>query len=189
MSSHTLLSSKNIPRLVLLLTALTLSACNTAAYRQGPAVAELVLNQAITIPAGEGRVFLQRGKVLPGWPDEYSPHCSMEMYNLNPNDFQVAPGSYPISHIQLYMTEVVMVKPSRYALFVSIESDDSSPSDIMLGYHFWFSSSIGSEPRYMTCLGALAAPWEANEPTMAEINELLGGLGSLTLFQRHPNLH
>lgn len=174
--------------LTLCLLGLLLAACSSDYYRKGPAVATLELKQEIVVPAGSGRVFLQRGKVLAGWPDEYSPHCSMELYNLNPTDFHIAPGSYPVTHIQLYTTEVVMVKATQYAQAVSVDSDDSSPSDIMLGYHFWFASSIGSEPRYMTCLGALDAPWEATEPTLAEINALLGPLGQMTLHQRHSVL-
>lgn len=173
-----------LPRLALPLAIALLAACSTAQYRQGPAVATLELKQEINIPATEGRVFLQQGKVLPGMPDSYSPHCSLEMYGLNPQDFSIAPGDYPITHIQLYHTEVVMLKPVSYAA-ASVSSDDSSPSDIMLGFHFWFADSIGAEPRRMTCLGALAAPWEANEPSLAEINALLGGLGRLTLHSRH----
>lgn len=188
MPSHTLLSPTHLVRLALLSAGLALAACNSDYYRTGPAVAALELKQEIIIPAGEGRVFLQRGKVLPGWPDEYSPHCSLELYGLNPHDFSVAPGEYPVTHIQLYSTEVVLVRPARYAS-AAVDSDDSSPSDIMLGYHFWFAGSAGAEPRHMTCLGALATPWEAEEPTVAQINELLGPLGNLQLHRPHRVLH
>lgn len=182
-----------IPRwLTLGLLGLLLSACNSQYYRSGPAVAELVLRQAITIPQNAGRVFLQNGKVLAGWPDEYSPHCSLELYNLNPLPFTLPPGSYPITLIQGYETPVVMIGGTRYAALTlsgSVSEDSDSPEDIMLGFHFWFARGVDPNLTHMTCLGALDAPWEAREPRLAEINQLLGPLGQLRLFQPHRTLH
>ncbi len=168
------------------LLGLLLSACSSQYFRQGPAVAELALHQAITIPPQQGRVFLQNGRVLPGWPDEYSPHCSLELYNLNPLPFTVQPGNYPITTIQGYETPIVMIPGIRYAgliLSESVSDDGDSPEDIMLGFNLWFASEVDPNLTHMTCLGALDAPWEAREPTLAEINQLLGPLGSLRLLR------
>jgi len=174
------------------LLALLLAACSSQQYRTGPAVAELVIHQPLTIPPGDGRLFLQGGKAFSHWPDEYSPHCSLELYNLNPQPFTLQPGRYPITAIQDYETPIVMIAGTRYAgltLHASVSDDGDSPEDIMLGYHFWFAREVDPNLTHMTCLGALDAPWLAQAPSVAEINQLLGPIGSIHLLQPHRNLH
>lgn len=75
---------------VIILLAVSLTACNTAATRDVssfafriPSGSKLVLNEAVQIPSGQAHLKFQHG-VMSGAVDEYSTNCRFNVYDLGP---------------------------------------------------------------------------------------------------------
>ena len=148
----------------------------------------LELRQDVAIPEGRARVFIQSGRIVSS-PDEFTPHCALEIRHLSGPPRTVPSGIYPVTRIQQVMTEVVLVVPSRQLAQVSVgigirfggaSEKDTSPSDIFEGYHFWLADSANVGLMRLTCFGARDMPAEAEPPTLADLRRALGSVGRLT---------
>jgi hypothetical protein len=173
----------------LLLVIWLLPAC-TALPRDSMATAPpqaLQLLRDVVIPEGRTRLFIQHGHPVRGI-DEFEPHCALEIRHLHGPPRTVPAGIYPIRRVQRVVTEVVYGLPSRRVAGVSVGigvqiggrlKEDTSPPDIFEGYHFWLTDKANVGLLRMSCFGARAMPYEAEPPSLAELDRVLGPLARL----------
>ena len=175
--------------LLLWLLPLLLSAClpnRPEGPRPGEARA-LVIHRPLLFPPGSARLFLQAGKVIPRRAlDEYSPHCDLEIRALRAPPRTIGPGRFRVIRVQALREEVVQLGELRLARAGLAASDSSTgPADIFRGYHFWLDDPAQRQVMRLTCRGALAEPWQATPPTLAEIRTALGPVAELRLTPRY----
>jgi len=158
-------------------------------YYQVPPGSMLKLNHSIEIPPGRARVFIQHGAVSVIF-DHYAPNCNVEVDRLDYERVQyVKPGEYPIRRVQRSVEEVVQQRPVRVAalgpmtdMLASGEAGDGGDgtSNIYEGYHLWLDDRTGNFTR-LSCRGAFAYPVDARPPSIDEMQEALGEIGSLII--------
>ncbi len=149
--------------------------------------ASLVLNQAIEVPAGKARVFLQDGgrgdrqSLLGGSFDQYRPHCAFEIEAVDHDGFVIRPDTFRISRVQHSLQPVVRsVSPLRLAaLELSMGLDDRGSAAYHEGYHFWLVSAAQPTVRRLSCYGAYAEPHDLYPPTLGEIRRVLGRIAEI----------
>lgn len=171
-------------------TFLLLAGCAAQPFGREPGGAPQVLQlrQDVAIPEGRARTFIQHGRIVRSL-DEFDPHCALEIRHLHGPPRTVPAGLYPISRIQQVVTEVVYGLPSTrlaqtsFGLGLRVGKGidwDTSPPEIFEGYHFWLVDTANVGLLRLTCFGARAEPYEAEPPTLAELREVLGAIGTLT---------
>ncbi len=141
----------------------------------------LVLHQPLTVAAGNARVYLQGGKMLPSLGfNQYAVSCNLEIRKLSEQPQTIEPETFVVTRIQHLMEEVASWRPVVLASLTLAGAEvDSSPADIFLGYHFWLHSETQPDVLRMTCRGAFSEPWDAQYPTLGEIAATLGDLATL----------
>lgn len=141
------------------------------------------VKQAITIPAGRARVFLQRGVPIPlGALDSYDTSCSFELRELAGSETRIPPGRFLIENVEIGSEPVVRIADVRMASLTLRGLQDPGPS-IYRFYRFRLFSPGLPELLSLTCRGALADQPESRLPTLAEIRQALG-----TVVELHLNL-
>ncbi len=153
--------------------------------------ASLTINEQISIKPENTRVFIQDGIVVSQF-NHYKHNCNLEVRKRDDNNFQfINPGSYRIHSIQNTLEQVVRFNPGETVNLAFLDSEgqipglllagvDDSPSDIYLGMHFYLEGEDSNIMR-LSCRGALAPPWDAQPPTLAEIRQALGNLATLQM--------
>lgn len=183
--------------LMLLGTAALLVACqDSATVREGSSAgyrqlqgATLVLKQAIEVPAGKARVFLQDGgrvdrqSRITGSFDQYRPHCAFEIEAVDHGGFVIRPDTFRISRVQHSLQRVVRaVSPLRLAgLQLGMGLDGWGSTAYHEGYHFWLESAEQPAVRRLSCYGAYAEPSDLYPPTLVEIRRVLGGVAGIRM--------
>jgi hypothetical protein len=150
--------------------------------------ASLVLKQALTVPAGKARVFLQDGRegqgraIVGGGFDHYRTHCAFEIDEVRHAGFTIEPGTFRIERVQHSVTPVVMARPVQVAsLLLADGLDGEGTSAYYEGYHFWLSAPGQPGLRRLSCYGAYAEPPDLYPPTLGEIRAALGGIADIVL--------
>jgi hypothetical protein len=151
-----------------------------AGYRQLQG-ASMVLSQALTVPAGKARLYIQDGKVsgsgglLGGSFDQYRPHCSLEIRRVDHDGFAVQPDTFRITRVQASLQQVVSRQPLLVAgLRLASGRDGDGSAAYHEGYHFWLTSDSQPEVRRVSCYGVFAEPPDLHPPTLQEIRQALG---------------
>jgi hypothetical protein len=146
----------------------------------------LLLKQAVTVPAGKARVFIQSGRVAEsgGWLggrfDQYLSHCALEIDAVDHAGFTIRPDSFRITRVQHSLTPVVMRTPLQVAARVPVGSLDSDGSGAYHeGYHLWLASAAQPAVRRLSCYGVYAEPPDLAPPTLAEMRAALGDLAEI----------
>lgn len=178
-----------------LLSSLLLAACGkSATVREtdgGDFVqlkgAELVLKQAVIVPAGKARVFIQfgaradgRGGILSGGFDYYRPHCALEIRSVDHAGFTIQSDTFRITQVQGSLQQVVMRERVQVAGLQRVSDlDGRGSSAYHEGYHFWLASERQPEVRRMSCYGVFAEPDRLRPPTLEEIRSALGEVAEI----------
>ena len=179
-------------RFSLLVPALLLAACAApvrdadAPYYRVPINSLVTLNQALTVPAGQARVFLQHGKVVAkGKLDQYRPHCDFEVRMVSDGSERIEPDSFNVTRVEVGDDFVVSRATQVYAALVVI-NDANQPSMISPYVHHWLSSAHQPQVMRLTCHGGFDYPGIAQYPTVNEIRESLGTAATLSLATTAP---
>lgn len=179
-ASLTLLSACNFSLLPLTVSGVPLSD-----------TASLTINEQISIKPENTRVFIQDGIVVSQF-NHYKHNCNLEVRKRDNDNFQfINPGLYRIHSIRNTMENVVRFTPGETVKLAFQGSQehipglllaevDDSPSDIYLGMHFYLEGEDSNVMR-LSCRGALAPPWDAQPPTLAQIRQALGNLATLEI--------
>ncbi len=172
---------------VVLLAACTASVRDVdAPYYRVPVNSLVTLTQALTVPAGKTRVFLQHGKVVAiGKLDQYRPHCDFEVRMVSDGNRRIEPDSFNVTRVEVGDDFVVSRAPRVYAALV-IVNDSDQPSMISPYVHHWLSSAKQPQVMRLTCHGGFDYPGMAQYPTVNEIRESLGTVATLSLATTAP---
>jgi hypothetical protein len=161
-------------------TSTTVRESSTSNIYQQLQGAGLVLKQAVSVPAGKARAFVQDGEVRSGF-DSYKPHCAFEISTINHDGFTIEADAFAINRVQSQILRVVSAEPIRLAglQLTSGIGGAGGSSSYYDGYHFWLSSVKQPEVRRMSCFGVYAQPYELYAPTMEDIRQTLGSLAEI----------
>jgi hypothetical protein len=143
--------------------------------------AVLVLEQAVQVPGGRARVYLQSpdgespGQVTGGGFNSYRPHCALEIRSVDHAGWTIEPGEFQVTRVQRTIDMVVSREtPVRLAMF-GLDGAQSYYD----GFHFWLASEVQPDVMRLTCYGVYAAPYELFPPTLGEIALALGDVADL----------
>lgn len=136
------------------------------------------LLQPLQVPSGKARVFLQNGRVRPGF-DFYAPHCSFEIRSVEHDGISIAPDNFEITRVTHEMTEIVQARTLRVAALLLSGVDDNGISQYFEGYHFRLNSPVQTQVLRMSCFGVHAEPGDLWPPTLREIRATLGDIARL----------
>jgi hypothetical protein len=116
-------------RLLICLSAVLLSACQTPATYEGqedspyyvvPAGSRVALNREITIAADQLAVYIQGGRILPRPQlNSYHPYCKFELRDLSPEPRPVAPDDFTVTRVHLN----VFYSRAAYLRLADIDDD------------------------------------------------------------------
>lgn len=165
--------------LAALLLLISLTACerhiiadeNSALYSV-PAGSLLILPQAIEIPPGSARVFIQQGQIIPSRQiNQYQPYCEFEINTLKDDVQIIQPDQF---HIYKVTNDIRYV--SRQTLFASLSSNTFDSGDIV-GFtdEFFLRSASQPDVRKLSCLH-----WDdAHKRMYLSIKQIRQALGNI----------
>ncbi|MDH5484522.1 MAG: hypothetical protein OEY43_04725 [Gammaproteobacteria bacterium] len=142
--------------IVTVLCLLLLTACERhiiaderSALYPVPVGSLLILLQAIEIPPGTARVFIQQGQVLPlKQVNQYKPHCEFEINSLDTSIQTIHPDRFTIYKVA---TDIRYV--SRQALFASLSTRLFNDGDIVgFANDYYLRSASQPDVRKLSCL-------------------------------------
>lgn len=179
-------------RLKLAMTVLTVmlaSACQQAPVRDEDSPrsrigvgSTIVLNEALTVPAGHARVFLQNGKVREKVElDRYRPHCNFEVRAVSEGDLQIEPDRFVVTDLVEDEEEVVEKRgPVQYAgLGIGGGMDSITLTSRYVQHRL--SSERQPEVLWLTCHGGFDDPFDVEYPSISDIRKALGKWVTLEL--------
>ncbi|MCP5313036.1 MAG: hypothetical protein H6955_05740 [Chromatiaceae bacterium] len=140
----------------------------------------LVLQQALKVPAGKARIYLQDGIAGSGF-NSYKPHCALEVRRVDHDGFTIEPDTFVITKVQSSVQEVVQRQPIVVASLVAMGGMDGGggSNSYYDGYHFWLASDAQPDVRRMSCFGVYAVPADLYPPTIDEIRSALGEIAEI----------
>lgn len=139
------------------------------------------INRKLTVPGGQTRVFLQRGRVVAKAKfDRYYPSCNFEVWKLRQEPTAIHPGSFVVSKAGRDINQVVSLENIKLAALGWRRHDDDHAM-IMHTVHIYLQSAAQPNVYRLTCRGWLAVPAEAERPTISDMREALGGYASIRL--------
>ncbi len=176
-------------QLLLMLSVLLLGACAQRAmvnddldyaYNLPPVGSTLLLKRPVTIPAGEVRVFLQRGELFSKADfDRYEPSCSLELRKLADVPRTIEPGEFIVSKVQRLMQQVVDNPPPASGLMKVGFNDSGGKPMVVHGYHLWLGSDTQPDVMRMTCRGFFDDITRAEPPSLNDVKQSLGDYAEL----------
>lgn len=178
-------------RLLAMLLVPLLSACAQTAlvnndpdypYNLPPVGSTLTLNRAVSVPAGEVRVFLQHGEVFRKSDfDRYEPSCSLELRKLADVPRSIEPDQFIVTKVQRLMQQVVENRQPRGGLMKVGFDDGGGKPMVVHGYHLWLGSDNQPDVMRMTCRGFFDDINRAEPPSLNDVMKSLGGFAELKL--------
>ena len=174
-------------------TAALLAACTTAGpidpdspYDPVPEDSTLILHQAVPIPEGQARAFIQDGRIGES-ASPFQVHCQLETATVSDGRLTVQPDTFRITAVQRTdvhsVTASLPLQIAGIGIGIGIGSTDmdTGSSDVMLGWDLWLESEQQPGVRKLTCGGMRDAPYRALRPSINEIRRTLGPLAELNL--------
>ena len=149
---------------------------------------KVTIKQRIEVPAGQTRIFLQRGELIkkPSGLDLYWPNCNFEVNTLEETARYIEPGVYTVTRTTRQEREVVQSQPERIQLaslgmggVLARGSDGPSMRFEVVTMHL--QSAQPSDIRNLACRGVQTDPVWVRPPTLAEIREALGDHASISV--------
>ena len=149
---------------------------------------KVTVKQRIEVPAGQTRIFLQRGKLItkPSQLDHYWTNCNFEINTLAEASRYIEPGIYTVTRTTRQEKEAVLHQPERIKLAaVGIGGVMARGGDgaLMLfeEVKMTLQSAQPSDIRDLACRGVLTDPVLVEPPTLAEIRQALGKYASIAV--------
>jgi hypothetical protein len=151
------------------------------AYNLPPVGSTLVVKKPITVPAGEVRVFLQRGELFKKSDfDRYQPSCSLELRKLADVAREIEPDSFIVTKVQRLVQEVVQSTATAPGLMKAAFDEGGKPM-VVHGYHLWLGSDKQPDVMRMTCRGYFDDLSKADPPSLNDVAKSLGDYAELKL--------
>lgn len=139
---------------------------------------EIQLNRDLEIPAGETRVFFQRGKTIPvGELDYYHPSCDLEVWELQQKVRTVAKDLFVIGRLSSGTDPVVSLGTTQLVDSTTVARlfGDRGPS-VHRYLRVELHSATQPDVMRLTCRGAWADYYDARFPSEVEIKLALGDI-------------
>jgi hypothetical protein len=177
-------------RLTLIAAALLVTACQQAAIRDenSPRMrittgSTITLHEALTVPAGHARVFLQNGKVVAKTRlNQYHPHCNFEVRSVSNGALRIEPDVFTVTAVTEDEVEVVSrMQPLRLAAWRYTGGGESTFTMLIRLVEHRLDSPRQPQVMRLTCYGGFTDPWEVAYPTVTEIRHVLGDIASVEL--------
>ncbi|MDX1348504.1 MAG: hypothetical protein R3189_09690 [Thiomicrorhabdus chilensis] len=154
------------------------------------------LKQAIAIPAGKARQFIQFGQITGSGFDRREQHCRIEIYELQTSRTVIQPESFRIERVQLGEEQIAQLnQPIQMAANFNTQTSDLPEYNpvLALSYerpetmdlvHLYLKSKQQPNVYRLTCAGALSDGSMADaprsfRPQRTEINRILGTVGKI----------
>lgn len=177
--------------LTAIVTAIGLSACSAtppAHMMNIHAGEEFELKQAIQIPAGKARSYIQSGKLSGSGFNQYEPHCRLETKELQAVDTIIQPEVFTISKVEIGEEQIAGKIPPAGIQFAfvgnAMASDDYQRIETMDYVHLYLKSDKQPNVYRLTCAGSLSngdmfdAP-RSYRPQREQVNTILGSVGHI----------
>lgn len=183
---------KSCLRTLLLLTTITLGACQTSyegdensPYYAIPPGTRLVLKQPLTIPPEQVSVWLQDGRVIaPNDARVYYPHCKFESRRRLPTPQTVTPDEFVVTRVTRALTHSVRLPDPterlHAAVGIGMNISYDGPSVQTFATRMDLGSDRQPEVLRMTC-GQWGYPYDGVHVTIQEIRAALGTVFELRL--------
>lgn len=175
-----------------LLSAAMLTSCaapvidETSQYYGLPVGTTVVLQQDLTIPSGNARVFMQFGKVVAKTRlKTYQASCNFEQHDVSDGTAVIRADRFRITAVARGEDLVVQKGGLRYASF-RIADDGSNVSMVNLYIRYALSSPTQPQVMHLTCHGGFAMPNDAELPSQIDVQRAVGGLVSFELPEAKP---
>ncbi len=164
-----------------LLVSLGLTACQSVGtgatgYFDNPVNlgTELELVKPLHVPASLARVYLQSGEIRRyAGVDQYQPFCYFLMHAPSPLGREIQPAVFSVMSIELREQDARLAIPLRVA-DRGILISGYGPGVIAYETHMRLNGSNQSDPEWLVCSGAFAAPSEATPIRLKEMRLALG---------------
>ncbi len=160
-----------------------LSACQSTmirtdgSYFESSQHATIEITQTLEVSPNSARAFLQNGEIIPlAKLDLYSVNCEVEINTVSEARQLIKPEKFNIIAIAQEESPIVMRKSVRVASLTYAWSSDS-PVDIKRYYQFRLSAQdpdSESQVRALICRGVQAEPYQAELPTLEEMQAASG---------------
>jgi hypothetical protein len=180
-----------MPKLIpIVLAALLLGACqqmpvtdeNSPSMRVQPG-SRIILHEALTVPAGHARVFLQGGKVVAKTKlKRYHPHCNFEVRQVSDGSLRIEPDTFLVTDVVTDEEEWVSREwPLRVAGWEMSGGALDGPMMVTRLVHHRLDSPRQPQVMRLTCHGGFAEAWKVRYPSVSEIRRSLGQRATLEL--------
>ncbi len=167
-----------------LILFLMLTACQSTLihsngnYIEADAQATIEILQPLKVHPESARAFLQYGELQPkGRLNLYEVNCEVEINTVSEQPQTIPPGVFRIISIVQDESPIVLLKAVKLAALNVSWSDDASPVDIMRFYRFYLQPlepDSQSDVRSITCRGAQSEPFNAELPSLQEMQAASG---------------
>jgi hypothetical protein len=152
----------------------------TSPYSRIPVGSRIVLQEALEVPKGHTRVFLQHGKTLAKHQlNQYYPHCNFEVRAVSDGSTRIKPDTFFVTAVA--EGEEMVVKRESPFRHVGLGMFDDSQSMITRLVHYRLGSESQPAVTRLTCHGGFAEPYEADYPGIGDVRDALGKLASVGL--------
>lgn len=143
------------------------------------------IKRSLVVPAGQTRVFLQRGQVVSKRNlDRYYPSCNFEVWKLRQRPTTIRPGTFSVARTVRDIDYMVQFKPMQLAAFGRVDYDDGGQDMIIHVVHMRLKSAQQPNVYRLTCRSWQDFPFDAREPNIADMREALGSKASIKLMGR-----
>lgn len=160
-----------------------------------------VLKQAVTLPAGKLRHYIQFGQLSGGHFSSYDQHCRLELYTLTEKSTTINPQRFLIDRVA---TDEEMIAQADWSIhftdnsanraFMAVQNDAPPLSNVVFAenqrpetmdlVHLYLTSDSQPNVYRLTCAGSLSngalqdAP-QSYRPQREQINRILGRVGEV----------
>ncbi len=143
---------------------------------------EVRLLRELTVPAGDARVYLQRGAIRTyGGTDQYAPFCYFLLRDPSPTERQVPPGSFDVEAVRLEQTDVSLQTPVRVAANLGV----SAVGVLMAAWQFHIRLSAAGRPDMtLVCSGAFDTPARMAPIGLSQMRQALGDYAAIRVAPR-----
>lgn len=169
-----------------LLLIIFLTACQSGAslirsdghYFEAKSQATIEILQPLRVSPDSARAFLQYGELQSqGRISLYEINCEVEINTVSEQEQIIEPGVFRVMSVIQDQSPIVLLKSLQMASLKVSWGDDDSPVDIMRYYRFYLKpvdKDSSSQVRAVTCRGVQDTPFEAELPTIQEMQAASG---------------
>jgi len=195
------MTRKHLQGSILALMTISLMGCSTTppkSLMNIQAGEYFVLNQAVNIPAGKVRSFIQFGQLSGGGFNSTEKHCRIELYALSDKATTIQPERFLIERVN---TGEEMIAQNEIAIqfaqnqYASVKTDvmdnmtlafgDNQRPETMDLVHLYLKSDKQPNVYRLTCAGSLSDGTtlfdaeRSSRPQREDVNRILGSVGAI----------